>query len=73
MGLKWLLFSNYLTSPRIWNLRIGQDGEQIQIEALDTFLMVFGASTIILFIIEVKMLVLKKLSYRPPNYVHYWA
>ena len=47
-------FSDLLTSPWIKNMRLVQDGEQIEIEAIATFLMIFGACMNILFIIKVK-------------------
>ena len=53
---------------------IMQDDEQIQIVPIAIFLISFGAHINILFIIQVKILVLIKWSYSPPpNYVDYWA
>ena len=72
MGLKQLLFSNQTTSPTI---KTCDQCVQIQIEAIVTFLIIFGTHIAILFIVEVKIVVLIRWSYRslppPPNYVDY--
>ena len=57
-------FSKEPSSPRKWNTRLGWDGYQIQIGAVAVFITSFGAHVNILFIIEVKILVLIKWSYK---------
>ena len=37
-------FPDYLSSCRIWNMWLVQDGEQIQIENVANSLIIFGAS-----------------------------
>ena len=64
MSLKWLLSTLLL---RFWKIRVVQDGYQIQIEAVSTFLMIFGVHMSIVFIIKVRILVLVRLViYDPP-------
>ena len=58
---------------RNMNMQLVQNLEQIQIEVVETFLIDSRARMNILFIIEVKILVLIKWSYMPPNDVDYWA
>ena len=52
-------------------MQLVQNLEQIQIEVVETFLIDSRARMNILFIIEVKILVLIKWSYMPPNDVDY--
>lgn len=64
MSLKWLLSTLLL---RFWKIRVVQDGYQIQIEAVSTFLMIFGVHMSVVFIIKVRILVLVRLViYDPP-------
>ena len=51
---------------KLWTTRIVKDGEKIQIKAIATFYVIFGSLTNILFIVEVKFLMLIKWSYSPP-------
>jgi hypothetical protein len=52
MGLKWLRFSDEPTSPRIWNTGLVWDDYEVYIEAIATFLVVFGAHINISFIVS---------------------
>ena len=64
MSLKWLLSTLLL---QFWKRRVVQDGYQIQIEAVSTFLMIFGVHMSVVFIIKVRILVLVRLViYDPP-------
>jgi hypothetical protein len=58
-----VVFPNYTTSPMTWNTQLRQDGCKIQIKAIATSFVIFGALMKILFIISVKFVMLIKRSY----------
>ena len=68
MSLKWLLSTLLL---QFWKRRVVQDGYQIQIEAVSTFLMIFGVHMSVVFIIKVRILVLVRLVIYDPPPSHY--
>ena len=67
MGLEWLLIPTNSLLLGYGNMRLVRDGSQIQMEAIATFLTIFGAHMNISFIIEIKIFVLIRWSYRSPQ------
>ena len=64
-------FSNYPTSPKIWNMWFAQDGKHIQIVHVSIFAINFGAHMNIFYVIKVKILVLIKWLYTFTNKLEY--